>query len=81
MTITVHLPDELAARLAAEASRRGVQVDEVAAELVSAGLDRSGTDDPWEAFIGSGHSGRGDLARRHREILTEDSAGKTARDF
>ena len=33
---TVHLPDELAERLAAEAARRGISVDELAAETLSA---------------------------------------------
>lgn len=34
----MHLPDELAARLAAAAARRGVPIDEIATELVEAGL-------------------------------------------
>jgi hypothetical protein len=33
---TVHLPDELADRLAAEAARRGISVDELAAEALAA---------------------------------------------
>ena len=80
MTTSVHVPDELAARLAAEARRRGVDVDDVAAELLAAGLDRPLNDDALEAFIGSGQSGRGDLARRHREILAAETAGKSAAD-
>lgn len=50
----VHLPDELARRLEAEAARRGLSVDVVAAELVAAGL---GADSALESFIGSGRSG------------------------
>lgn len=50
----VHLPDELARRLEAEAARRGLSVDAVAAELVAAGL---GADITLESFIGSGRSG------------------------
>lgn len=50
----VHLPDELARRLEAEAARRGLSVDVVAAELVAAGL---GADNALEFFIGSGRSG------------------------
>jgi hypothetical protein len=57
----VHLPDELAERLAAEAARRGMSVDEVAAELLAASftpVGRTGRQvDPLEAFIGSGDSG------------------------
>jgi hypothetical protein len=78
VSVTVHVPDELAARLRAEATRRGAEADDVATELLTAGLDRNA--DPLEAFIGSGHSGRDDLGRRHREILAERLTGKTARD-
>lgn len=78
--MTVHLPDGLAGRLAAEASRRGVSVEDLSAELLAAGLDVEEID-ALEAFIGSGHSRRGDLARRHREIRAEASAGRTARDL
>ncbi len=38
MSAIVHLPDDLAGRLAAEAARRGVSIDELSAELVAAGL-------------------------------------------
>jgi hypothetical protein len=68
MSMTLHVPEELASRLAAEAGRRGVSVDELSAKLLTAGLP---ADDPLEAFIGSGRSGRGDLGRRHREVLAE----------
>lgn len=47
VTVTVNLPDALAGRLAAAAARRGVGVDEIAAELVTAGLAET------EAPIGS----------------------------
>ena len=53
--MTVNLPEELAARLAAEATRRGITVDEVLAEMVAARLP---AEDPLEAFIGCGASGR-----------------------
>jgi hypothetical protein len=58
MTV-VHRPDELAGRLAAEAARRGITVDELAAETLSASLLAStgAQVDPLEAFIGSGDSG------------------------
>jgi hypothetical protein len=63
MSMTLHVPEELGSRLAAKAERRGVSVDELSAQLLEAGLP---VDDPLEAFIGAGHSGRGDLGRRHR---------------
>lgn len=56
---TVHLPDELVDRLAAEAASRGITVDELAAEALQArfgGAETGG--DALEAFIGSGASGR-----------------------
>jgi hypothetical protein len=74
----VHVPEDLAGRLAAEAARRGVSIDELSADLIAAGL--SG-EDPLEAFIGSIHSGRSDLGRRHREIKTEMTEGLAAREL
>lgn len=75
--MTVHLPQDLADRLAAEAARRGLDVDELSTELLTAGLSTDGL----EAFIGSGHSGRGDLGRRHREIKAELIGGRSAREL
>ena len=43
VTVAVHLPDELAGRLAAAAARRGIGVDEIAVELVTAGLTGADT--------------------------------------
>ncbi|MCL4446505.1 MAG: hypothetical protein M1134_06530 [Actinobacteria bacterium] len=77
MSTTVHVPEDLSGRLATEAARRGVSVDDLSAELLAAGLS---SEDPLEAFIGSVHSGRGDLGRRHREIKAEVTAGLSARD-
>lgn len=58
MASTVHLPEDLAARLAAEADRRGLSMDELLVEIVADRLptiaERS---DPLEAFIGCGASG------------------------
>lgn len=75
--MTVHVPQDLAARLAAEAARRGLDVDELSTELLAAGLSKDGL----EAFIGSGHSGLGDLGRRHREIKAELIGGRSAREL
>jgi hypothetical protein len=77
VTLTVNLPEKLAARLAAEATRRGRTVEDLVTELVAAQL----ADDPLEAFIGSGASGRGDLGRRHREIRAELTEEPAARDL
>lgn len=79
VTLTVHLPAELAARLAAEATRRQITVDELLAELVAARLGDG--EDPLEAFIASGASGRGDLGRQHRRIKADLTGELTARDL
>lgn len=57
---TVHLPDELADRLAAEAVRREVSLDELAAETLADRSPPAGVEpkDALEAFIGCGSSGR-----------------------
>jgi len=77
VTLTVNLPEELAARLADEATRRGITVDDVLAEMVAAGL-------PVRrrlSFIGIGHSGGGEaVAERHQEIIRAHFADKTASD-
>jgi hypothetical protein len=72
-------PEELAGRLAAEATWRGMTVEELVAELVAARLPAE--DDPLEAFIGSGASGRSDLGRRHRQIRAELTEDLAARDL
>jgi hypothetical protein len=67
VTVTLDLPAEAVARLQAEAHRRSITVDQLVADLANS----LPTMDALEAFIGSGSSGRGDLARRHREIRSE----------
>ncbi len=58
MSIAVHLPEELAARLAAESARRGISVEELTAELLGERLASTGPDNSaLDAFIGSGSSG------------------------
>lgn len=77
MTITVHLPDELAERLAAVAARRGVDVDQVAAELVTAGLTETESSDQDRqprrrlSFAGVGASTTGRGARDAEQMLAE----------
>ncbi len=75
VTLTVHLPAELAA----EATRRQITVDELLAELAAARLGDG--EDPLEAFIESGASGRGDLGRQHRKIKADLTGELTARDL
>lgn len=78
VSTTVHVPDELAARIAQLADKRGVSADEVVTEMLRAQLPR---EDALEAFIGSGSSGRGDLSRRHREIRREMTKDLRASDL
>jgi hypothetical protein len=80
VSLVVHLPEDLAARVEAVAAQRGLSAEEVVAEAVAAHLPAP-DDDPLEAFIGSGSSGRGDLARRHRAIRAELTGGLTAREL
>jgi plasmid stability protein len=68
MSVTLNLPEELAKRLAAEASRRGVSVDELSAELLAAGLEGRRR---RLAFAGVGASGSGRGAAQADEMLAE----------
>jgi len=70
MSVTVHLPDELAGRLAAEAARCGVSVDELSAELLAVGLEGR-HQRRHLAFAGVGASGSGRGAAQADEILAE----------
>lgn len=61
MSMTVEVPEPLAGRLAAEAARRGVTVDEIAVEAIEGAyglVEPTGDSDTLEAFIGCGSSGR-----------------------
>jgi hypothetical protein len=69
----VQIPDDVAARLAGEAGRRGVAVDVVLTELLAARLPAAQTTshDTLEAFIGFGASGiteRFDIRQARREF-------------
>lgn len=83
MSQIVHLPDDLAARLQAAADARGVSVEEVAVEAIEARfpLPRSAAGARFR-FVGMGDSGPsgGDIGRRHRQVISEANAAKTARD-
>jgi hypothetical protein len=71
--------EELAARLNAEAARRHITTDELLEFVVAQIPDRA---EPGQrfAFAGSGHSGRGDLSERHRQIRDELIAEPRAAD-
>lgn len=61
VTVHVEVPEPLAGRLAAEAARRGLSVDEVALEAlegVYGPLETTDGGDTLAAFIGCGSSGR-----------------------
>ena len=78
MALTLNLPDDLEARLTAEAARRRVSVEELVSQLVAAGLPVD--DDPLENFIGSGASGHHDLGRRHRQFRAGTPEGLDTND-
>jgi hypothetical protein len=73
MSLTVHLPNELAAALQAEAARRGQTPDEVATELLAAQLPRSGGTPRRRrlAFAGVGSSSSGRNAAEADDMLAE----------
>lgn len=71
MTLTVHLPGELAAALEAEAARRGQTPDQVAADLLAAQLSSPGHRRRRLAFAGVGSSTSGRNAADADELLAE----------
>jgi hypothetical protein len=78
MTMTVHLPDSLAAVLEAEAARRGQSPDRVAAELLAERLPVTVAGDPVEAFIGTADSGDAGWAGRDSRQLRAEAAARRA---
>jgi hypothetical protein len=70
MTLTLQVPEDLASRLAAEASRRGMSVEELSAELLAAGLDQPARRRHL-AFVGIGASGSGRGGAQADELLAE----------
>ena len=77
MGVTLDLSSDTQVRLEAEAARRGITISQLASEFA----ESISTDDPLEEFIGSGASGRGDLARRHREFKAQQTSGLAAGDL
>ncbi len=76
MTLTVHLPGEVAAALEAEAARRGQTPDQVAAALLAERLPAAPASDPVEAFIGSADSGYPGWASRDTRQLRAEAAAR-----
>ena len=64
--MTIELPDDVAGRVADLARERGTSAEVLARELLEAQLppEPDGAPD----FIGIGHSGRGDLSERAKEL-------------
>ena len=77
MAVTFDLPDDVVARLQAEASRRGISVDAVVAEL-AAQLPADGPARRHRlSFIGIGASGRTepmDIRRERAELAARKAA-------
>ncbi len=82
MSVTVELPADVLARLESEAARRGVTIDVIIAELAAQLPANVPVDGAHRlSFAGIGASGTTEpVGRRHREIIAEHFADKTARD-
>lgn len=72
MAVTLDLPDEVIARLRAEAARRGLTVDEVVAELAAMiPVDESSGEERSLGFVALGVSTDGRSAAEADELLAE----------
>ena len=81
MSVTIELPDDALARLRAEATRRGVSIDVIVAELADRLPAQPTPNTRSLSFIGIGASGTKEpIGRRHREIVRDAHAQKTAKD-
>jgi hypothetical protein len=79
--VTVEVPEPIAGRLAAEAARRGVSVDEVAVEALEghyggATSTPAGEGDALEAFIGCFDSGDAAWAETDTRALRSQAASR-----
>jgi hypothetical protein len=70
VTLTLQVPEDLAGRLAAEASRRGISVEELSALLLAAGLDQP-AQRRHLAFAAIGASGSARGGAQADELLAE----------
>lgn len=73
---TVHLPDDLAERVAAAAKAEGVTPDEFAARV----LDERVPARRRLSFTGVGASGSGDLSERYKDLRHEEFGRKSSDD-
>ena len=77
VSITVEIPDELAARLSQAAADRGTTVERLAVEW----LGDKASSRRRLGFVGVGASGtKGPTGRRHRELVREAYAATPVRD-
>lgn len=77
MSITVEIPDELAARLAQAAADRGTTVERLAVEW----LEAKAATPALPGFVGVGASGtKGPTGRRHRELVREGHAARAVEE-
>ena len=68
----VHIPDDVAQRLAAEADLRGTSAEDIAAEVLTLHVPSGARGYKVPRFVGQGHSGRKDLSERVEEILSAE---------
>lgn len=71
MTVTVDLPEDVLARLRAEATRRGVSIDLVIAELSRTLPAEAVPSKHIFSFVGIGSSNSGKSARDTDELLAD----------
>jgi hypothetical protein len=69
---TVNLTPELAESLAREARRRGVSASALAREALAAYLPKPAEGKREIPWAGIGHSGETDVARRVKEIVSQE---------
>ncbi|MDW3216248.1 MAG: hypothetical protein R8G01_19810 [Ilumatobacteraceae bacterium] len=70
MSSTLHVPDELARKLAAAAAARGTTADELATELLRGHVLDAPSEQPKLAFVGIGASGDG-ISHQIDELLAD----------
>lgn len=75
VSLTVHLPEDLARRVTEVAEARHVSPEQLAIETIESHLEAS---DPLEAFIGSGDSGDASWAGRDTHELRAEAVERRA---
>lgn len=74
--LTIEIDDEVAERLAAAATAQGITPEQLAAQIIAEAFPAR----RQLGFVGIGHSGRGDLSRRVKELRQKAFVNKTARE-